>query len=68
MTDVKYPQVQVELVGKVSGNAFAILGAVRQAMRRAGIPKEEIDAYVKEATSGDYDHLLGVTMNTVDVL
>jgi len=57
----KYPQVEVELVGK-DGNAFAILGRCQKAVRRAGLPKEVFDQYKAEATSGDYDHLLQTTM------
>lgn len=64
-TTVKYPEVNVSLVGE-DGNAFAILGRVQKALRRAGVPKEELDAYFAEATSGDYDHLLRVTMEWVN--
>ena len=41
MTECKYPEVEVELVGQ-DGNAFAILGAVSKAMKRANIPKDKI--------------------------
>lgn len=61
---VKFPDVIVPLVGE-DGNAFAILGRVITAMRRAGCTKEEIDAFKTEATSGDYDHLLATVMETV---
>jgi len=64
MIDVKYPEVEVDLVGE-DGNAFSILGRVQQAMRRAGVPTGEIDAYFAEATAGDYDHLLVTTMQWV---
>ena len=63
----KYPEVEVELVGQ-DGNAFAIMGRVTTAMRRAGISQEERDQYMAEAMSGDYDNLLCVTMNWVTVL
>ena len=66
MTEVKYPNVQVTLVGE-DGNAFAILGRVQKALRRAGVPKDEVDAFMEEATAGDYDHLLRTTMEWVDV-
>jgi hypothetical protein len=59
-----FPEVKVKLVGQ-DGNAFAILGRVQHAMRRAGVAKDDIEAYLKEATSGDYNHLLVTTMNTV---
>jgi len=34
---------------------------------KAGM-KKEAEAYQKEATSGDYDHLLTVTMKYVEVV
>lgn len=61
---VKYPQVKVNLSDN-DGNAFMILGRVRQAMRRAGISNEEIEAFTVEAQSGDYSHLLQTVMKTV---
>jgi hypothetical protein len=63
---VKYPHVSVDLVGK-DGNAFNILGIVIKALKKAKVPKEEIDQFVKEATSGDYDHLLATVMKYVQV-
>ena len=57
--------VTVKLIGK-DGNAFAIMGAVSKALKRAGhadLAKE----YFEEATSGDYDNLLRVTMEYVIV-
>jgi len=58
-------QVKVKLVGE-DGNAFAIMGRVVTAMRRAGWSKEEIDKYTAEARSGNYDHLLQITMDYTD--
>jgi hypothetical protein len=58
--------VKVKLIGE-DGNAFAIVGRVRQAMRRAGVSSVIIDEYTKEATSADYDNLLAVTMDYVEV-
>jgi hypothetical protein len=49
------------------GNAFAIMGQVTRALRRAGCSQEHIAAYQREATSGDYDNLLRVSMEYVDV-
>ena len=51
----------VRLVGE-DGNAFAILGRVTTALRRAGNSPEIIKSYQDQATSGDYNHLLAVTM------
>jgi len=62
----RFPQVKVELVGQ-DGNAFAILGRVRKAMQRAGVPKEDRDAFTSEATSGDYNHLLSTVFDYVTV-
>lgn len=61
-----FPDVHVELSGQ-DGNAFSILGRVQRAMRDAGIPEDQVKAYLAEAQSGDYDHLLRVTMTWVDV-
>ena len=63
---MKYPNVKVKLTGS-DGNAFAILTKVKTAMRKAKIPQEEINAFLREAMAGDYDHLLQVCMNYVDV-
>ena len=49
------------------GNAYSIMGAASTAMRAAGATKADVDAYIKDATSGDYDHLLRVTMENVDL-
>lgn len=58
----KFPEVKIPLVGE-DGNAFFIMGRARTAARRAGVSREDIDAYQAEATSGDYDNLLCVTMD-----
>lgn len=63
--EIKFPNVKAKIVGG-DGNAYAILGAVTTAMRRAGIEAEAIEAYKADAMSGDYDHLLRVSMSTVD--
>ena len=56
---------QVKLVG-TDGNAFAVLGKVKAALVKAGM-KEEAEAFMKEAMSGDYNHLLATAMEYVDV-
>lgn len=66
MSDVKYPHVHVKLAGR-DGNAFAILGSVQSALRKAGVDAGEIEAFFTEATSGDYDHVLQTVMQTVEV-
>lgn len=61
-----HPNIKVRLTGRF-WNAFAILGAVSQAMRRAGCSKEQISAFYTEATAGDYNALLATAMKYVDV-
>ena len=60
------PKPPLTLVGQ-DGNAFAILGRAIRAAQHAGWPQQWIDEYKSKATSGDYDHLLAVTMNYFDV-
>lgn len=50
------------------GNAYAIMGAVTQALRKAGASEEERKQYTDEATSGDYDNLLCVSMRWVNIV
>jgi len=57
--------VHVELVGQ-DGNAFAIMGRVTAALKRAG-HADAVKPYMDEAMSGDYDNLLRVTCATVNV-
>lgn len=63
---MKYPEIQVQLSGN-DGNAYAILGAVTNALKKAGVEKAERDAFLNEATQGDYDHLLRTAMRWVEV-
>lgn len=65
-SDVKYPDIHVQLTGR-NGNAFLLLGVVVNAMQKAGVPKEERDLFMKEATHGDYDALLSTCAKWVDV-
>ena len=64
--DVKYPKIKVKLSGQ-DGNAFAIIGRVQQALRRAKVPAESIAEFRNEAMSGDYDNVLCTAMKWVDV-
>jgi len=63
---LSYEKPTIQLTGN-DGNAFAILGNVRRGMKRAGATDEELKAFMSEATSGDYDHLLQTCMKYVDV-
>lgn len=53
------------LVG-VDGNAYVVMGYVKGAMREVGMNQSEREAYVADATSGDYKHLLCVSMDMLD--
>ena len=53
------------LVG-INGNAYNIMGYVRDAMHDANMTNKDIDAYVKDATSSDYNHLLAVSCEMID--
>ena len=55
----------VKLIGE-DGNAFAIIGKCRRVLRKAGM-HEEAEAFVKEATSGDYNQVLAAAMKYCDV-
>ncbi len=63
---VKYPHVKVKLTG-TDGNAFALMGKVQQALRKAKVPDAEIKAVMDEARSGNHDHLLQTLMAAVEV-
>jgi hypothetical protein len=62
----KYETVTVKLVGN-DGNAFSIMGAVSKALRKAGASQDEIQEYMTESMSGDYDNLLRTAMKWVNV-
>lgn len=64
MADNKRPVVK--LIGQ-DGNAFMVMGLCQRAARKAGWPKERIDAVMADMRSGDYNHLLGVAMQEFDV-
>ena len=61
----RYDDVVVQLVGR-DGNAFAIMGAVTNGLRKAGY-KDQVDNYRNAAMSGDYDNLLRVSAGYVTV-
>lgn len=67
MTDIKYPEITVELIGK-NGNIFNLIACCLDAMRRAGLDKQERDNFEKEVTSArNYNEALQIIMSWVDV-
>lgn len=63
---VKYPNVHVQLTG-TDGNAFALLAKCTAAAKKNKVSSEERDEFFKEATSGDYNHLLVTAMKWFNV-
>jgi hypothetical protein len=55
----------VKLIGQ-DGNAFFILATVRKALLKAGLRKEA-EEFIQKATAGDYDNLLKVVLEYVNV-
>ena len=53
-----------KLVGE-DGNAFAIMGRVTQALKKAG-QRDKVEEFREKAMSGDYDHLLRTCLEYVD--
>ena len=53
------------LIG-INGNAYSIMGYVLRAMKECGFSQEEQELYKKRAMSSNYDHLLRVSIETID--
>ena len=63
---VKYPQIVVQLSG-TDGNAFAVIGTVSRALRRAGIADDAMRSFYDEIMASDYDNVLATAMRWVTV-
>ena len=66
MTDPRYPGITVELSDQ-DGNAFAIIGRVAGALRRAGVSRDDVTTFHLDATFGDYDDVLQTARHWVNV-
>ena len=53
------------LVG-VNGNAFSIMGYVRNALKKEGL-KDKIKEYTQKATAKDYNHLIAVSLEYIEL-
>jgi hypothetical protein len=62
----KYNNITVQLTGQ-DGNAFAIMAKVSGALRKESVPESEVEQYLSESMSGDYDALLRTAMSWVNV-
>lgn len=62
----KYDNVTVTLAGQ-DGNAFAVMAKVSSALRKEGVSEDDVQQYISESMSGDYDHLIVTAMKWVNV-
>ena len=64
----KYPEIHVNVEKSgPTGNAFVIISNVWRGLKKAGVPQEEIDTFIAEARASDYDALLAVCGEWVDM-
>ena len=61
-----HTNVTVELIG-TDGNAWNLIGKVRQCLRRAKYSTEFIEQFTQDAMAGSYDDLLACIMRYVNV-
>jgi hypothetical protein len=61
-TKIVKPVVELD-----DGNAFAVIGRVSKALRRAGVPAAVIKKYQTKSKSGDYDGVLATAMEYAEV-
>lgn len=66
MDTVKFPHVEVQLLGE-DGNAFFMIGRTAAALRKGGATAEQVKEFQTEAMSGDYDNVLQTIMRWVEV-
>jgi len=57
-----------EMLVGVDGNAFSVMGVVQREMKKADCSQEEINEYLQDAQSDDYDHLLAISIKKLDEL
>lgn len=56
--------VVLDIAGQ-DGNAFFLLGKMKDIGRQVGKTKEELSALSEDATSGDYEHLVKVVHSVI---
>jgi hypothetical protein len=66
LIEQKKTELVIELSGP-TGNAYYILGATMQLLQSEG-REDAVSIYLKEATSGNYEHLLEVTRRYVNLI
>lgn len=66
MTQPKYPEITVQLIGQ-DGNVFSIMGRVSEALRRGRVSHEDREAFRMEMMNSEsYDEALCTVMRWVD--
>jgi len=60
------PYVKIDLNGP-QGNAFVVLGMCTEAARNACWTNEEINSFLDDAKSSDYEHLLEVARKHFEI-
>lgn len=65
--DTKFPHIKVALIGE-DGNAFAIIGKVKNALKDAKVPAQEVKEFQDKAMSSDYDNLLRTVSEYVTII
>lgn len=63
----RIPLPKLKLVGE-DGSAYAIMGRVREALRKKKVPREVELRFVAEATSGDYNNVIATAMRYAEVM
>lgn len=58
-------KAELQLVG-IDGNAWSIMGAVGQAMRKHGYSNQAKGEMVEDSMSGDYNHVIQTAMFWTD--
>jgi len=66
ITTCKYPDIVVHLIG-ATGDMWSVVGQVRRAMMNANVPDDTIAVFVREATAGNYNHMIRVCMAWVNI-
>jgi len=62
----KYPRVKVQVTGP-HGGFYPTVAAVQAAMRRAGVPLQELSNFYQDAAESSDDNLLRTCLRWVDV-
>lgn len=58
--------IPVQLLGE-DGNAMVLISKVRRALVKASVREAEVNKFVTEAMSGDYNKVIQTCMEWVDV-